>query len=48
MPDEYYKQLDRSGETLVKAIGGLTQIAKMHLDNNALLIEAAEVFSAGS
>lgn len=44
MSNEYYKQLDRSGETLVKALGGLAQIAKMHLDNNPLLIEAAEKF----
>jgi hypothetical protein len=29
MPDEYYKQLDRSGEKLVKALAGLVQIAKM-------------------
>lgn len=29
----------------MKAIGGLTQIAKMHLNNNPLLIDAAEKFA---
>lgn len=45
MSNEYYRQLDRWGGTLVKAIGGLTQIAKMHLNNNALLIDAAKNFA---
>jgi HD-GYP domain-containing protein (c-di-GMP phosphodiesterase class II) len=44
MSNERRKQLGRAGETLLKAIGGLTQIAKMHMDNNVLLIEAAEKF----
>jgi HD-GYP domain-containing protein (c-di-GMP phosphodiesterase class II) len=42
--NEYYKQLSQWGEALVKAIGGLTQIARMHLDNNALLVDAATKF----
>ena len=45
MPNEYYQQLDRWGESFVKVIGGLTQIAQMHMDNNILLIEAAEKFT---
>jgi HD-GYP domain-containing protein (c-di-GMP phosphodiesterase class II) len=44
MSNEYYKRLDRSGETFVKAIGGLVQIAKMHMDNNVLLVDAAGKF----
>lgn len=44
MSNDYYKQLDQSGENLIKAIGGLTQTAKMHLNNNALLIDIAEKF----
>jgi HD-GYP domain-containing protein (c-di-GMP phosphodiesterase class II) len=45
MSTEYDKQLDRSGVTLVKAIGGLTQVAKIHLNNNALLIDVANNFA---
>lgn len=44
MANDFYKQLSQSGEALVKAIGGLTQIARMHLDNNALLVDAASTF----
>lgn len=44
MANEYYKELSQSGEALIKAISGLTQIAKMHLDNNALLVDAAKKF----
>ena len=44
MANIYYKQLNQSGENLIKAIGGLAQIARMHLDNNPLLIDAAKKF----
>lgn len=44
MTNAYYKQISQWGEHLIKAISGLTQIAKMHLDNNPLLVEAAENF----
>lgn len=44
MENVYYKQLNQSGENLIKAIGGLTQLARMHLDNNPLLMDAAKKF----
>lgn len=44
MPNVYYKQLAESGENLIKAIGGLTQIARMHMDNNPVLMDAAKKF----
>jgi HD-GYP domain-containing protein (c-di-GMP phosphodiesterase class II) len=40
MTEEYYKDITQTGEALIKAIGGLTQIARMHSDNNALLVDA--------
>lgn len=42
MANGYYKQISQSGEDLIKIIVGLTQIAKIHLDNNPLLVETAE------
>jgi HD-GYP domain-containing protein (c-di-GMP phosphodiesterase class II) len=42
MATDYYKEINQTGEALIKAIGGLVQIARMHADNNDLLLEAAE------
>jgi HD-GYP domain-containing protein (c-di-GMP phosphodiesterase class II) len=42
MANDYYKEINQIGEALIKAIGGLIQIARMHADNNDLLVEAAE------
>lgn len=44
MAIDYYKQIGQSGEALIKAINSLTQIARMHLDNNDLLVDAAKKF----
>jgi HD-GYP domain-containing protein (c-di-GMP phosphodiesterase class II) len=44
MSDSYQKQLNQSGEALLKAIGSLTQITKIHMDNNALLREGVLKF----
>ena len=41
MANEYYKETYQTGEALIKAISGLVQIAKMHSDNNASLLEVA-------
>ncbi len=44
MANEYYKEINQTGEALIKAIGGLIQIARMHSDNNDLLVESAKKF----
>ena len=44
MTQGYYKQLGDIGGQLIKAFSGLIQIAKVHLDNNPLLLDAAEKF----
>ncbi len=41
MANEYYKEIFQTGEALINTIGGLTQIARMHSDNNPLLVDAA-------
>jgi len=44
MASDYYKEINQTGEALIKAIGGLIQIARMHSDNNELLVDAAQKF----
>jgi HD-GYP domain-containing protein (c-di-GMP phosphodiesterase class II) len=44
MPEEYQKQINWSGESLLKAINSLTKIAMMHSDNNELLLDAVRKF----
>lgn len=44
MPDEYQKQINKMGEALLKAINGVTQIAKIHMDNNRMLLNAVRNF----
>ena len=40
----YQQWINRSGEALLKALNSLTQIARIHADNNVLLAEAVEKF----
>lgn len=44
MPDEHQQQINLSGEALLTAVNSLTHIAKIHSDNNNLLIEAVKNF----
>ena len=44
MENDYYKQINQSGENLIKAMVGLIQTAKVHLDNNALLVASVKKF----
>jgi HD-GYP domain-containing protein (c-di-GMP phosphodiesterase class II) len=44
MPGDFQKMINLSGETLLKAINSLTQIAKIHQDNNDLLLGAIQKF----
>ena len=44
MSNDYQKQINRSGESLLKAINGLTQIARIHMDNNKLCLDAIQKF----
>ena len=44
MSQGYYKLLEEIGEHLIKAFGGFIQIARVHMDNNPLLMDAAEKF----
>ena len=44
MTQGYYKQLGDIGEQLIKAFSGLIQIARVHMDNNPLLMDAAQKF----
>lgn len=44
MSHSYQKQINQSGEALLKAIGSLTQITKIHLNNNELLQEGVLKF----
>ena len=44
MPDEIQKQINMEGEALLLSLNSLTQIAKIHSDNNALLLDTVENF----
>ncbi len=44
MPDETAKQRNLAGEALLKAVNSLVQIARMHQDNNDLLVDSVKKF----
>jgi HD-GYP domain-containing protein (c-di-GMP phosphodiesterase class II) len=44
MTEDYQIEHNKAGEALLNAINSLTQIAKMHSDNNDLLVEGAQKF----
>lgn len=44
MTANYQQWINRSGESFLKAINGLTQIAKIHADNNDILADSIQKF----
>ena len=44
MTHDHQKQINRSGESLLKAVNSLVQITKIHLDNNEMLLDAVGKF----
>ncbi len=44
MSNDYYKQISLSGEHLLNAMNSLTQLVKIHMDNNDVLKDAVQKF----